>query len=58
MGLEINGSKCELNILNDSMPDSTEGFFRGFGWLKHVTFHCGKVTKVPVDTQGIPGTIC
>ena len=25
IGLEVNGSKCELTILNDSMPEATEG---------------------------------
>ena len=25
IGLEVNGSKCELSILNDSMPEATRG---------------------------------
>ena len=29
IGLEVNGSKCELTILNDSMPEVTEALFRG-----------------------------
>ena len=29
IGLEVNGSKCELTILNDSMPEATEALFRG-----------------------------
>ena len=27
--LEVNGSKCELTILNDSMPEAMEALFRG-----------------------------
>ena len=44
IGLEVNGSKCELTILNDSTPEQrrpcSEGSFRGLGWLKRVTFLC------------------
>ena len=29
IGLEVNGSKCELTILNDSMPEAMEALFRG-----------------------------
>ena len=29
IGLEVNWSKCELTILNDSMPEATEALFRG-----------------------------
>ena len=29
IGLEVNGRKCELTILNDSMPEATETLFRG-----------------------------
>ena len=44
IGLEFNGRKCELTILNDSIPEATEpcseGSFWGLGWLQGVTFHC------------------
>ena len=38
IGLEVNVSKCELTILNDSMPEATEALVRGLlpgrlGWL-------------------------
>ena len=56
IGLEVNGSKCELTISNDSMPEATEalfrGSFRGLGWLKSLS-----LLGAPVDIQGIPGTI-
>ena len=29
IGLEVNGCKCELTILNDSMTETTEALFRG-----------------------------
>ena len=29
IGLEVNGSKCDLTILNDSMPEATEPLLRG-----------------------------
>ena len=29
IGLEVNGSKCEFTILNDSMPEATDSLFRG-----------------------------
>ena len=29
IGLEVNGNKFELTILNDSMPEATEALFRG-----------------------------
>ena len=29
IGLEVNGNKCELTILNDSMAEATEALFRG-----------------------------
>ena len=44
IGLDVYGNKCELTILNDSMPEATEALFRGLlwglGWWKLVTFHC------------------
>ena len=50
IGLEVNGSKCELTILNDSMQEETEALFRGLlmglGWLKRVTFHCWELRKI------------
>ena len=29
IGLEVNGSKCDLTIINDNMPEVTEALFRG-----------------------------
>ena len=29
IGLEVNGSKCEFTILNDSMPETRETLFWG-----------------------------
>ena len=50
IGLEVNGSKCELTILND----------RGWGLLPgvRVVEACDlSLLGAPVDIQGIPGTI-
>ena len=46
IGLEVNGNKSVLTIVNDSMPEATETLFRGLSLL-----------GAPVDIQGIPGTI-
>ena len=55
IGLEVNGRKCVLTILNDSMPEVTdpcsEGSFWGLGWCDL------SLLGAPVDIQGIPGTI-
>ena len=58
IGLEVNGSKCELTILNDSMPEATEALFRGLLPGVRVVEACDlSLLKAPVDIQGIPGTI-
>ena len=58
IGLEVNGSKCELTILNDSMPEATEALFRGLLLGVRVVEACGpSLLGAPVDIQGIPGTI-
>ena len=58
IGLEVNGSKCELTILNDSMPEATEALFRGLLPGVRVVDACDlSLLGAPVDIQGIPGTI-
>ena len=58
IGLEVNGCKCELTILNDSMPESTEALFRGLLPGVRVVEACDlSLFVAPVDIQGIPGTI-
>ena len=58
IGLEVNGSKCELSILNDSMPEATEVLFRGLLPDFRVVKACDlSLLGAPVDIQGIPGTI-
>ena len=58
IGLEVNGSKCELTILNDSMPEATEALFRGLLLGVRVVEACDlSLLGAPVDIQGIPGTI-
>ena len=58
IGLEVNGSKCELTILNDSMPEATEALFRGLLPGVRVVEACDlSLLGAPVDIQGIPGTI-
>ena len=58
IGLEVNGSKCELTILNDSMPEATEALFRGLLPEVRVVEVCNlSLLGSPVDIQGIPGTI-
>ena len=55
IGLEVNGSKCELTILNDSMP---EALFSGLLPGVRVVEGCDlSLLGAPVDIQGIPGTI-
>ena len=55
IGLEVNGSKYELTILNDSMP---EALFRGLLPGVRVVDACDlSLLGAPVDIQGIPGTI-
>ena len=56
--LEVNGSKCELTILNDSMPGATKALFRGLLPGVRVVEACDlSLLGAPVDIQGIPGTI-
>ena len=56
--LEINGSKFELTILNDSMPEATEALFRGLLSEVRVVEACYlSLLEAPVDIQGIPETI-
>ena len=58
IGLEVNGSKCELTILNDSMLEATEALFRGLLPGVRVVEACDiSLLGPPVDIQGIPGTI-
>ena len=55
IGLKVNGSKCELIILNDSMP---EALFRGLFPGVRVVEACDlSLLGAPVDIKGIPGTI-
>ena len=55
IGLEVNGSKCELTILNDSMP---EALFRGLLPGVRVVEACDlSLLGALVDIQSIPGTI-
>ena len=57
-GVEVNGSKCGLTILNDSMLEATEVLFRGLLPGVRVVVSCDlSLLGVPVDVQGIPGTI-
>ena len=58
IGLEVNGSKCELTILNNSMPEATEALFRGLLQGVRVVEACDlSLLGPPVDIQSIPGTI-
>ena len=58
IGLEVDGSKCELTILNDSMPEATEALFRGLLRGVRLVDACDlSLLGAPVDTQGIPGAI-
>ena len=58
IGLEVNGSKCELIIHNDSMPEVTEALFRGLLPGVRVVEACDlSLLRSPVNIQGIPGTI-
>ena len=58
IGLEVNGNKCELTILNDSMPESTEALFRGLLPGVRVVEACDpSLLRASVYIQGIPGTI-
>ena len=58
IGLEVNGTKCELTILNDSMPEAMESLFRGLlPGVRVVEASDFSLLGTPVDIQGIPGTI-
>ena len=58
IGLEVNGRKCELTILNDSMPEATEALFRGLLPGVRVVEACDlSLLGAPVDMRGVPGTI-
>ena len=58
ISLEVNGRKCELTILNDSMPEATEALFRGLLAGVRVVEECDlSLVGDQVDIQGIPGTI-
>ena len=58
IGLEVNGSKCELTVLNDSMLEATEALFRGLLPGVRVVEACDlSLMGALVDIQGIPGTI-
>ena len=58
IGLEVNGSKCELTILNDSLPEATEALFRGLLPGVRVVEKCDlSPLGAPVDIQGILITI-
>ena len=58
IGLEVNGNKCELTILNESMLEATEALFRGLLPGVRVVEACDfSLLGAPVDIRGIPGTI-
>ena len=58
IGLEVNRSKCELTIHNNSMPEATEALFRGLlQGVREVEACDLSLLGVPVDIQSIPGTI-
>ena len=58
IGLEVNGSKCELAILNDSMQEASETVFRGILPGVRVVESCDlSLLRAPVDIQGIPEAI-
>ena len=58
IGLEVNGSECELTIHNDNMPKATEALFRGLLPGVRVIEACYlSLLRAPVYIQGIPGTI-
>ena len=58
IGLEVNGSKWELTILSDSMPEATEALLRGLLPGARVVEACDlTLLRAPVNIQGIPGTI-
>ena len=58
IGMEVIGSKCELTIFNDSMPEATEAPFRGLLTRVRVVEECDlSLLGAPVYIQGIPGTI-
>ena len=58
IGLEVNGSKSELTILNDTMPEATEALFRGLLPGVRVVEACDlSLLGASVDVQGIPGAI-
>ena len=54
IGLEINRSKYEIPILNDSMPESMEALFRGLlPWVRALEACDFSLLGSPVDIQGI-----
>ena len=56
--LEVNRNKCELTILNDSMPEATEALLRELFPGVRVVEACDFFTaRTPVDILRIPGTI-
>ena len=58
IGLEFNGSKCELTIFNDSMPEATDALFRGLLPGVRAVEACDlSLLGAPVYLQGIPGSI-
>ena len=58
LGLEINGGKCELTILNDDRPDTTEALFRDLlPTVKVVGAHHLSLLGAPLDLHGIPGIL-
>ena len=58
ISLEINGRKCDLTILNDSIPEATESLFRGVLPVVREVEVCDlSLLGAPVTIQGILGTI-
>ena len=56
--LKANWTKCELTILNDSMPEATEALFKGLLPEVRVVEACDlSLLGAPLDIQGILGTI-
>ena len=55
---EVNARKCELNILNDKMPEATDSLFRGLLAGVKVVEACDlSLLRSTVEIQGILGTI-
>ena len=58
IGLELNGSECELTILNDSMTEATEALFRGLlPGIRGVEKCDLSLLGALVDIQGMPRSI-